>query len=281
MRLRIFARQGAEDFRSQFPHLKLRIASQQSKSFIMGTKGREAAQRILAIIVIIAMLGVMGIPPSVIIFFTVITYFIYRAVQRSEHQETGRIFEFYISANDILRDEERRWYGYEVMEVIERGERVIHAMGDPPPLVYFALGALYNHVGDHQAAVEHLSYVVENDLADERHRFAPSPELLRYVHILRKLEREPSEAPMTMGAIRSLERARRNRAATLLAESRERLEAIPVLAQPAPNQVVEQILSQSEAAVRRAPQPRRQSAKPPPPIAEVLRDVYEEEKKTA
>jgi hypothetical protein len=250
----------------------------------MGTKGREALQRILAIIIIIAMLGVMGIPPSVIIFFTVITYFIYRAVQRSEHQETGRIFEFFISANEILRDEERRWYGFEIMEVIERGERVLHSMSDPPPLIYFALGALYNHAGDHQAAVEHLSYVVENDLADERHRLKPSPELSRYVHILRKLEREPSEAPMTMAAIRSLDRARRQRAAHLLAESRERLEAIPALtqpAQPAPNSVMEHIMSQPESQARRAATPRRPGAQPPPPIAEVLRDVYEEEKKTA
>ncbi|HEX8175501.1 MAG TPA: hypothetical protein VF543_10300 [Pyrinomonadaceae bacterium] len=250
----------------------------------MGTKGREATQRILAIIVIIAMLGVMGIPPSVIIFFTVITYFIYRAVQRSDHQETGRVFEFFISANDILRDEERRWYGFEIMEVIERGERVLHSMTDPPPLVYYALGALYNHAGDHQAAVEHLSYVVENDLADERHRLTPSPELSRYVHILRKLEREPSEAPMTMAAIRSLDRARRQRAATLLAESRERLEAIPALAQPAqpaPSAVIERVSSQPETHARRAASPRRPGANPPPPIAEVLRDVYEEEKKTA
>jgi hypothetical protein len=249
----------------------------------MGTKGREALQRILAIVIIIAMLGVMGIPPSVIIFFTVITYFIYRAVQRSEHQETGRIFEFFISANDILRDEERRWYGFEIMEVIERGERVLHSMTDPPPLIYYALGALYNHAGDHQAAVEHLSYVVENDLSDERHRLAPSPELSRYVHILRKLEREPSEAPMTMAAIRSLDRARRNRAAALLAESRERLESIPVLSQPSqpvPNPVIEHVLSQTENAARRTAPSRRPGAQPPPPIAEVLRDVYEE-KKTA
>lgn len=250
----------------------------------MGAKGKEALHRILAIVVIIAMLGVMGIPPSVIVFFTVITYFIYRAVQRSEHQETGRIFEFYISANDILRDEERRWYGFEIMEVIERGERVLHSMTDPPPLVNFALGALYNHAGDHQSAVDHLSYVVENDLADERHRLTPSPELMRYVHVLRKLEREPSEAPMTMAAIRSLDRTRRNRAATLLAESRERLEAIPALAQatqPAPNPTLERALSQTETQARRGVQPRRQGAQPPPPIAEVLRDVYEEEKKTA
>jgi hypothetical protein len=255
----------------------------------MGSKGKEALHRILAIIVIIAMLGVMGIPPSVIVFFTVITYFIYRAVQRSEHQETGRIFEFYNSANDILRDEERRWYGFEIMEVIERGERVLHSMTDPPPLVYFALGALYHHAGDHQAAAEHLSYVVENDLADERHRFTPSAELSRYVHILRKLEREPTEAPMTMAAIRSLDRIRRNRAAALLAESRERLAALPTLAQapqPSSNPMLERALGQADNQARRAaaaPAPSRRpgSQQPPPPIADVLRDVYEEEKKTA
>jgi hypothetical protein len=251
----------------------------------MGAKGKEATQRLLAIIVIVAMLALMGIPPSVIIFFAIVTYFIWRAVQRSEHQETGRIFEFYISANDILRDEERRWYGFEVQEVIERGERLLHTMSDPPPLVYFAMGALYNYMGDHDAAVEHLSYVVENDLADERHRFAPSPELRRYVHILRKLEREPAEAPQTMAAIRSLDRVRRNRAASMLAESRERVSIIsslnPASASPAPREVSpshgERAANNAQAAVDRR-QGRQQA---PPPIAEVLRDVYEEEKKTA
>ncbi|HYE64300.1 MAG TPA: hypothetical protein VD966_01880 [Pyrinomonadaceae bacterium] len=248
----------------------------------MTGRGRESAQRLLAIIVIIAMLSVIGIPPSVLIFFTVVTYFIWRAVQRSEHQETGRIFEFYIAANDILRDDERRWYGFEVAEVIERGERVLHSMPDPPPLVYFALGALYHCAGDHEAAVEHLSYIEENDLADERHRVAPSPELRRYVQILRKLEREPAEAPQTMAAIRSLDRARRNRAAALLAESRERLSVLPAHApaqlpdvsqkqeSPGAGLTVKQVTKQEQAKVA-----------PPPPIAEVLRDLYEEEKKTA
>lgn len=250
----------------------------------MSSKGRDSAQRLLAIIVIVAMLVVMGIPPSVVIFFAIVTYFIWRAVQRSEHQETGRVFEFYISANDILRDEERRWYGFEIAEVIDRGERVLHSMADPPPLIYFALGALYNYAGDHEAAAEHLSYVVENDLSDERHRLSPSPELRRYVHILRKLEREPAEAPQTMAAIRSLDRARRNRAAILLAESRERLNMIPALASPqqsTDNAV--QRASAMNADSNRQPAPgRRQNAHvAPPPIAEVLRDVYEEEKKTA
>ena len=254
----------------------------------MNAKGKEATQRLLAIIVIVAMLAVMGIPPSVIIFFAVVTYFIWRAVQRSEHQETGRIFEFYISANDILRDEERRWYGFEVQEVIERGERLLHSMSDPPPLVYFAMGALYNYMGDHEAAVEHLSYVVENDLADERHRYAPSPELRRYVHILRKLEREPTEAPQTMAALRSLDRVRRNRAASMLAESRERVSSIPSLNQAAaPTSVPPREHSPAlgerpaHATGAQAADRRRSAQHAPPPIAEVLRDVYEEEKKTA
>jgi hypothetical protein len=250
----------------------------------MSSKGRVSAQRLLAIIVIVAMLVVMGIPPSVVVFFAIVTYFIWRAVQRSEHQETGRIFEFYISANDILRDEERHWYGFEIAEVIDRGERVLHSMVDPPPLVYFALGALYNYAGDHEAAAEHLSYVVENDLSDERHRLAPTQELRRYVHILRKLEREPAEAPQTMAAIRSLDRARRNRAATLLAESRERLSMIPALAPPrqsTDNTATQHPATHSDADRQPAQAKRQTTHVQPPPIAEVLRDVYEEEKKTA
>jgi hypothetical protein len=160
----------------------------------MNNKGKEAAQRLLAIIVIMAMLGVMGIPFSVIIFFATVTFFIWRAVQHTEHQETGRIFEFYIAANDVLRDEERHWFGFEIAEVIERGESILRSMSDPPPLIYFSLGALYHKAGDHEAAAEHLSYIVENDLSDERHRLSPSAELRRYVHILRKLEREPAVA---------------------------------------------------------------------------------------
>ncbi|HKQ99716.1 MAG TPA: hypothetical protein VJT09_03525 [Pyrinomonadaceae bacterium] len=250
----------------------------------MNNKGKETAQRLLAIIIIIAMLGVMGIPFSVIIFFATVTFFIWRAVQHTEHQETGRIFEFYIAANDVLRDEERHWFGFEIAEVIERGERILHSMSDPPPLIYFALGALYHKAGDHEAAAEHLSYIVENDLSDERHRLAPSQELRRYVHILRKLEREPAVAPQTMAAIRSLDRARHNRAAFMLAESRERLNLITTLnpANAHAGVAPRQVSAAGEEPAMNAESSRRQSTHaPPPPIAEVLRDLYEEEKKTA
>jgi hypothetical protein len=248
----------------------------------MNHQGREAAQKLLAIIIIVAMLGVMGIPFSVIIFFATVTFFIWRAVQHTEHQESGRIFEFYIAANDVLRDEERHWFGFEIAEVIERGERLLHAMTDPPPLVYFALGALYYKAGDHEAAAEHLSYIVENDLSDERHRLAPSAELRRYVQILRKLEREPAVAPQTMAAIRSLDRARHNRAAFMLAESRERLNLITTLnTASALDDSYYQASNGGDPAPRTETSRRQSAHAPPPPIAEVLRDLYEEEKKTA
>src|SRR5918992_4069306 len=78
------------------------------------TKGQETAQRLIAIIVIMAMLGVMGIPLTVIFFFATVVYFVWRAVQRSERQDVKNIFDFYISANEFLRDDEKRWYGFEL-----------------------------------------------------------------------------------------------------------------------------------------------------------------------
>ena len=152
-------------------------------------------------------------------------------------------------------------------------------MSDPPPLVYFALGALYNYAGDHEAAVEHLAYVAENETSDERRRFSPTPELRRYVSILRKLEREPAEAPQTMAAIRSLDRLRRGRASFLLADSREHVKADGALsARPTPVHVPEQASSSKDSSVRSL---NAQPPSTPPPITEVLRDLYAEEKKTA
>src|SRR5205085_1869988 len=153
-------------------------------------------------------------------FFATVVYFVWRAVQRSEQQDVKNIFDFYVSANEILRDEEKRWYGFEVTRVIAEGERVLHLMSDPPPLVYYTLGALYHRAGDHEAAAEHLAYVLEDVGGDEASRTQPSSELRRYVDVLRRIEREPNEAPQTTAAMRSLERARRARAAAMLEESR-------------------------------------------------------------
>jgi len=244
------------------------------------TKGQETAQRLVAIVVIMAMLGVMGIPLTVILFFATVVYFVWRAVQRSERQDVKNIFDFYISANEVLRDEERRWFGFEIGQVIAEGERVLHLMADPPPLVYFALGALYQRAGEHEAAAEHLSYVLEDEAGDEHSRTHPSQELRRYVEVLRRVEREPSEAPQTMAAIRGLERARRARGAAMLEESRARLRAAREKAamHAAPPHAPED--GRAHALGHKRP-PLVATPVVPPPITDVLRDLYEEEKKTA
>jgi hypothetical protein len=244
------------------------------------TKGQETAQRLIAIVVIMAMLGVMGIPLTVIFFFSTVVYFVWRAVQRSEQQDVKNIFDFYISANELLRDDEKRWYGFEINSVVKEGERVQTLMPDPPPLVYFTLGALYQRAGDHESAAEHLAYVIEDERGDEGSRVQPSPELRRYVEVLRRIERDPAEAPQTMAAIRSLERARRTRAAAMLDESREKNRARAgesVASLPAHDSTDKG--PHSLPGKRQTPN----AANPtmPPPISDVLRDLYEEEKKTA
>jgi hypothetical protein len=246
------------------------------------TKGQETAQRLVAMVVVMAMLGVMGIPLTVIVFFAAVVYFVWRAVQRSEQQDVKNIFDFYIAANEILRDEEKRWYGFEINNVIGDGERVLHMMSDPPPLVYFTLGALHHRAGDYETAAEHLSYILEDERGDEHARTHPSSELRRYVEVLRRVEREPTEAPQTMTAIRGLERARRSRASAMLDESRARLRASQQQGAIAQGSAAQQRAEERGLHTlpgARAPQGPTPAA--PPPIADVLRDLYEEEKKTA
>ena len=255
----------------------------------MGGRGRDFGQKLVAILVIFAMLALMGLPVTVIIFFAVVAFFVWRAVDRSEQHETRRAFEFYLSAHEILRDEDRRWFGFEINEVIAAGESVLHSMKDAPPLVHYALGALYHRAGDHGAAVEHLAYVVEDEQADEGSFSTPTPELRRYAEVLRRLEREPAEGPLTIAAVRSLQRARATRAAQLLEDSRSRLASAraPQLVQPA-SEEADAAPSRFDrgASIPHAKEKDQAPAHPapptaPPPIAEVLRDLYEEEKKTA
>ena len=183
---------------------------------------KEKTQYGLAFGVIATMLFVAGFPMFVIFFFGIFAYFLWKTFSSPSPSEMRRIFEFYLSANEILRDDERRWFGFEVQEVLVRGERILQSMNGAPPLVHFTLGALYHKVGDYKSAVNHLSYVVENENSDESTYLYPTPELREYAKTLRKIEREPAEAPQTSAAVRALERARRNRGKSLLEESRNR-----------------------------------------------------------
>lgn len=187
---------------------------------------KENTQYAVAFGVIATMLFAVGFPMFVIFFFGIFAYFLWKTFSTPSHNGTREIFEFYLSANELLRDDERRWFGFEMQEVIVRGERILQFMNGAPPLVYFTLGALYNKAGDHKAAINHLAYVVENENSDESNFAHPSPDLRNYVKILRKIEREPAEAPQTSAAIRALERARRNRAKAMLETSRAALKEI-------------------------------------------------------
>src|SRR5689334_5870726 len=191
----------------------------------MGASTGKLTTKAIAAIVIVAMLDAVGLSPVVMVLVTGVAFVIWMCARRAQAREVERVFDFYIGADAILREEERRWYGFEIAEVIEHGESMLEVIPDAPPLSYYALGALYHRLGNHQATVEYLSRVVEDELCEETHRTHASPQLRRYVTMLRRIEYQPSTAPQTLAAIRSLERARQRNAEKLLLESRELLAA--------------------------------------------------------
>jgi len=190
---------------------------QKKESFAL----KEKAQYVMTFGVIATMLVIAQFPMIVIFFFGIFAFFLWKTFSQPTHKGVREVFEFYLAANEILRDDDRRWFGFEVRNAIDLGEAILQKMHGAPPLVYFALGALYNRLGDHSSAVNHLAYVVENPNADESTYLHPSGDLRDYVRLLRKIEADPKEAPQTASAIRTLERLRRNKGVALLAESRE------------------------------------------------------------
>src|SRR5215204_4814216 len=128
----------------------------------------------IAVVVILAMLAAVGISPVIMVFMIGVVFVLWFSMRRAQVREVEHVFDFYIAADAILREEERRWYGFEIAEVIEHGESLLEIMPDPPPLNYFALGALYHRLGNHQATVEYLSRVTEDENFDEAHHTSPS-----------------------------------------------------------------------------------------------------------
>jgi hypothetical protein len=230
----------------------------------------KLATKALAVIVIVAILNLVGVSPVVMFFFTGAVLVIWLVARRAQMREVERIFEFYVAADAILREEERRWYGFEIAEVIEHGECLLETMPDPPPLHYFALGALYQRMGKHDAAARYLSRLSEDQHCDETHRVAPSPQLRRYVTMLRRLEQHPAAEPQTLAAVRNLERARQRSAAQMLLDSTSLIEtaaAVPTTAEPEHETKEETFLPSAPLS----------SITAPPPIATVLHDIYQDE----
>ncbi|HEU0253974.1 MAG TPA: hypothetical protein VFR12_13150 [Pyrinomonadaceae bacterium] len=237
----------------------------------MSPGAAKLTTKAIAVIVIVAMLDAVGLSPVLMVFVTGVVFVVWLFARRAQAREVERIFDFYVAADAILREEERRWYGFEIAEVIEHGESLLEIMPDPPPLNYYVLAALYSRLGNHHATVEYLSNLTEDEHHDETRRTSPSPQLRRYVMMLRRIEYHPSSAPQTLAAIRSLERARQRNAAKMLADSREMIgkevSAVPThkpVEAPAEPPAFAQSLPLS-------------SISPPPPISKVLHDVYQDE----
>lgn len=240
----------------------------------MNTGTGKLTTKAIAVIVIVAMLDAVGLSPVIMVFVTGVVLIVWLFAKRAQAREVERIFEFYIAADAILREEERRWYGFEIAEVIEHGESLLEIMPDPPPLNYYALAALYQRLGNHQATVEYLSRLTEDDSYDETHRTTPSPQLRRYVMMLRRIEYHPSTAPQTLAAIRSLERARQRHAAKMLLESRSQLDTEKIEAPP--EKPVSEVKETYEERTF-APSLPLSAISAPPPISKVLHDVYHDE----
>jgi hypothetical protein len=238
------------------------------------TSTGKLTTKAIAVIIVVAMLNAVGFPPMIMVLLTGAFLVVWLCARRAQSREIERIFDFYIAAEAILREEERRWYGFEIAEVIEHGESLLEIMPDPPPLNYYALGALYQRLGNHEAAVEYLSRLNEDGHGDETHRTTASAQLRRYVSILRRIEYQPSTAPQTLAAIRSLERARQRHTLKMLLDSRSVVEAqkSAVKEEPHGREVVE---TRDEISFN--PSSPLSAISAPPPISKVLHDVYQDE----
>ena len=235
----------------------------------MKSTNKRLAQKSISVIVIVTILYGVGVAPIVMMFVTGLVLVVFMVSRRAQNKEVERIFDFYLAAEAILRDEDRRWYGFEVTEVIATGEMTLEEIPDPPPLLLFTLGALHHLIGNNASTREYLSRIVEDEYFDERNRTTPSGQLRRYVTWLRRIEAEPSLAPQTLGAIRSLERMRRRRAFNMLAETRQ---ALQIVDSPKPNQAAAATTQTTSVNAST-----RHSISPPPPITEVLNDIYQDE----
>ena len=223
----------------------------------------------LAFGVIAVMLYVVGFPIFILLFVGVLAFFIWKAFTSVADNDTKAIFDFYLSANEILGDDARRWYGFEVTDTIAKGEAVVGRMTTVPPLVLFTLGSLYARAGDHASAVKYIEKVCGDDSVDEMSIADPTKELREYARILRKIERSPEEAPLTSSAVRSLERLRQTRGAEMLQELREGRLGEPSSPEIAPKTILSQLAEGEDIGSKIETKGDRST------ISEVLHDIYD------
>src|SRR6267142_297230 len=235
------------------------------------------AVSLLAAIVAVIALKLIGVLPVVLVSAFGVGSLVFVSIKGRQRRKTEVVLGFYVTANEILDDEERRRYRFEIAEAIKTGEKVVSSMPDPPPLSSFALGALYHSIGDQNGAVQNLALAAEEELLKESPHVAPSRHLRRYVRRLRQIERRPERWPKVNAAIRSLERMHRERGAHLLADNQVQLKRLVEAYEGEKSQQ----LAPGPTGVRISPERTLRSIKSPRPISEVLNDVYQEDRKTS
>jgi hypothetical protein len=243
---------------------------------------RKVVQKIAAAIVLVAILTPLalkfvGLFPAVLVCVAGAGLLAFVLVKARQRRKTEVIFGFYVSANEILGDEQPRRYRFEIAEAIKVGEKVVSSMPDPPPLSSFALGALYHSVGNQNGAVQHLALAAEEEVLKESPHVAPSRQLRRYVKRLRQIERRPERWAKINAAIGNLERMHAEKAAHLLAQNQVQLKRLVEAYEVGKSQQLPPAPTGDRISLDR---PLR-SIKSPRPISEVLNDVYQEERKTS
>jgi len=232
---------------------------------------------VLVVALIIGVWEMVRVAPIIIVGVVAVGLLVLLALRIRANRKTKVIFGFYVAANEILLDGERSRYHFEIAEVVKSGEKVVRSMPDSPPLTRFALGALYHSIGDHNAAVEQLGFAAEEEVLKESRHVLPSRPLRRYVERLRKIERRPRRWKKTNVAIASLERMHQERAARLLAESQQHLKR---MVETYEGEMAERMRSpRRDLAISTSRSLKSITA--PPPISEVLNDIYQEEPKAS
>jgi len=243
---------------------------------------RERGQYVLTFFLVASMLFFVGLPVFLLFFFGVLTYFIWKAFSSEQHGGARNIFEFYLVASEILRRDDRNWFGFEIRKAIAMGQALV-TESPCPPLVYFALGALCQKAGEYEAAIEYLSRIDKTTDEPEGSIMIPTKELEEYVRILRKIERSPVDAPLTHAAVRNLERLRKNRAAEMLEFSRAMLdgqtagELTPAQTEGDDDQQEKQTYNFAEFAQNRRAKIDPDVSAERRTISEVLHDIYDDQ----
>jgi len=244
---------------------------------------RKLVQGAVALGVLVALLVLVGFKfigfaPVIVVFLAGASVLVIVGVSRWQRRQTEVILGFYATANEILGDDQGgRRYHFEIAQAIKTGEKAVSSMPDPPPLSSFALGALYHLVGNQNGAVQHLALAAEEELLKESPHIPPSRQLRRYVRRLRQIERRPERWPAVNAAIRNLERLHHERAALLLAQNQTQLKRIVEAYEiEKPQQ-----LAPAPTGARISANRSLGSVKSPPPISEVLNDIYQEDQTTS